>query len=406
MNAPMEVIDDSETAMVDEYLRNAVLETADPYDVWNMKISQLVKKVYYKNKLLGAVPAALLTLFDFYVNNNLRIGYVSRHYPIVHAFMALINLELYKHTREKKFISTAEDSLEWLSDNYSKGYSGYCWGINMPWVSKIATYHENTPHVTHTPYVLEAFISFQKETNTGRFDQIIESVLYFLDNDLNTMVDDNDMLAISYSPETETRIVVNANSYAMYCYALLLEQNGTENNHLKDKIRRLYNFILSNRQENGSWFYFADRNKGNFIDCFHSCFILKNIYKTNHIVSLPNADDVLAKGYQYLKRNFWDDTRLLFKRFSITDRPSLIKYDLYDNAEMLNLAVLLKDYDLMDMLSASIKNNFVVNDDIYSNIIYPNKRINRNTLRWAVFPYLCALCKYHSVKPASLVSKK
>lgn len=389
----IDVSKDPEIIMIEKYIAEIELKTSDPYDVWNMKIGQLIKKIYYKNKLLGSGPAALLTLFDFYINNHLRIGYKARHYPIVYAFMTLISLELYKHTSDKKYIEIAEKPLIWLINNYSKGYSGYCWGINMPWVSKIATYDESTPHVTHTPYVLEAFINFQKETGTQKFDHIIDGVLNFLDTDLNRMIDNSHILALSYSPMEETRIVINANSYAMFCYALLYEKNPVKNIHLKNKIIRLYKFILINQNKNGSWFYFSDVEKGNFIDCFHSCFVLKNIYKVSKIIPLPDSEEVISKGYHYIKRNFWDDDRKLFKRFSVTDRLSLIKYDLYDNAEMLNLAILLNDFNIKDKLSVSIKNSFVVNKNIYSNIIFPNLRTNKNTLRWAVFPYLYAFSK-------------
>jgi len=369
------------------------LTSPDPYDVWNLKIGQVIKKIYYKNRLLGIIPAAALTLFDFYLNNSLRIGYRQRVYPIAHSLKALTSLILYAKTRENEYLQLAEKSLEWLSQNYSRNYSGYCWGINMPWVSKIATYDEEVPHITHTPYALEAFVNYQKESKTVKYNKIIDSVLNFIEEDLSKIIDTKDTLALSYSPRTESRIVVNANSYAMFCYALLKERTPNLSNHIEDKIKRLYNFISSQQNDDGSWYYFADRKKGNFIDCFHSCFILKNIYKVNQITPLPGSNYILDKGFQYLKDHFWDDSKYLFTRFSKTDRMSLVKYDLYDNAEMLNLAILLNQNDLIEILSNSIKENFIVNTDIYSNIIYPNVRINKNTLRWASFPYLYALSK-------------
>jgi len=369
------------------------LNTPDPYDVWNMKTGQRVKKIYYKNKLLGSLPAAALTIYDFFLNNKLRWGYSPRQYPIAHAYRVLISLTLYQKTGNEEYIISARESLEWLGENYSRNYSGYCWGINMPWVSKIATYDEKTPHVTHTPYALEAFIRFQQETKTTKYDPIIDSVLNFLDKDLIKLVDSKDTLAVSYSPKTESRIVVNANSYAMFCYALLYGRNQNLNNHIGDSVMRLYHFLASTQHEDGSWHYFADDADGNFIDCFHSCIVLKNIYKVNQIIPLPDSHQVIEKGYAYLKKYFWNDTKKLFKRFSITDRMSLVKFDLYDNAEMLNLAIILKDDGLAGILNDSIGRNFVAGTDIYSHIIFPNLKINRNTLRWATYPYLYALSK-------------
>jgi hypothetical protein len=86
------------------------------------------------------------------------------------------------------------------------------------------------------------------------------------------------------------------------------------------------------------------------------------------------------------------DTRhFLFKRFSVKNKPSIVKFDLYDNAEMLNLALLLGDRCVADKLIASIDRNFRAGTDIYSQIDLFGVRRSRNTLRWAVMPYLYAL---------------
>ena len=367
--------------------------TSDQYDVWNTKLGQSVKKIYYKHKFLGLLPSAALVLFDFYPNNGLRFGYRKRKYPIAYAHHALITMEVYKKTGDQKYLSKAKTSLDWLIGNYSKGYSGYCWGINMPWVSKMAVYDENIPHVTHTPYVLEALLLYQELTKSQEYDIIISSILDFIENDLNEIIDTPSLLAVSYSPEPESRIVINANSYAMLCYALLLDRSPYGKAYIEDKIMRLYHFLVENQKEDGSWLYFADNAPGNFIDCFHSCFVLKNMLKVKEILPLPYSEKVIVKGYDYVKNNLWDAERNLFRRFSITDRLSLVKYDLYDNAEMLHLAIELGDRPMILKLSTSIEKNFVSGTDVYSNIILPNLKINKNHLRWATLPYLYALSK-------------
>ncbi len=384
-----------------KHLSSVGLKTPDPYDVWNTKLGQIIKKVYYKNIILGILPSAGLTIFDFYFNNHLRFGYHKRAYPIAHAHKALIGMELFRKTQEPQYLSFAQDSLSWLANNYSDGFSGYCWGINMPWVSKIAVYNENVPHITHTPYALEAFIDFQKLTGTKEYEDIIVSVFNFLENDLHKMIDNDLVLAVSYSPKIEKRIVINANSYAMLTYALLVEKSHLGQEYNEDKIKRLYQFLVNHQNADGSWYYFSDDAPGNFIDCFHTCIVLKNIYKVNKIVPLPNCVQIIAKGYEYLKNFLWDSDRNLFKRFSVTDRLSPVKFDLYDNAEMLNLAIKLKDNALIEVLTVSIKRNFVSGEDIYSHIVFPNLKVNKNTLRWAVLPYLYALSKIIEINQAT-----
>ncbi len=92
-----------------------------------------------------------------------------------------------------------------------------------------------------------------------------------------------------------------------------------------------------------------------------------------------------------MKNNFFVEKVGLFKRFSKSNKPSIVKFDLYDNAEMLNLAILMGDGSMVGELRKAIEKNFCVGEDIYSQIDIMGKKRNKNMLRWAVMPYLYAL---------------
>jgi hypothetical protein len=374
--------------LIERYLLTNDLSTYDPYDIWKTNVGVKVKQLYYKNKYIGIIPAGVLTIYDLYINNNLRIGYKKQEYPIVRAQAALALLNLYKKEHKDIYIEYAKKHIDWLIKNSSKGYSGYCWGISFEWVSKNGTYDVNMPHVTHTPYVLEAIVKYQHITKTNEYDEVIKSIFSFLENDIKIMLETDTKLAMSYAPVDEPRIVINANSYVMYMYVLLLEYFPERKKYIRKKIKKIYKFILDEQKENGSWLYYADNKNGNFIDCFHSAFVLKNIYKTNSIVSLENSEKILKNGYKYLENYFFDSNKKLFKRFTISDKPSLIIFDLYDNAEMLYILKIMKEYTNMNELKNSINNNFIKHENIFSKIIKNGIKIDKNTLRWAVMPYI------------------
>ncbi|HYM08911.1 MAG TPA: hypothetical protein VEU11_20330 [Terriglobales bacterium] len=377
-------------ALIQHFCARHDLSTYDPYDIWKTALGFRVKELYNSWPHLGLAPAAILALFDDVVNNELRISYTRSEYPIVRAMAALCLLNLYHRNRAPHLLEDANRHLEWLVAHSCSGYSGYCWGLGFPnAVSRNLVYSRDTPYSTMTPYALEAFVCFSQASQRARFHPVIKSIVRFFDYDIQVMEEDEQALATSYGPFRD-RTVINAVSYTMYSYSLLLPYASPRHTQrIEAKVRKLYAFIRRHQRTDGSWFY--SPHGRSFIDCFHSCLVLKNIIKCDRIVKLADAAAVVAVGYAYLKRSFLDERIFLFKRFSVKNKPGLVRFDLYDNAEALNLALLLGDACLAQSLLASVLEHFCRGLDIYSQIDVFGGRRNKNTLRWAVMPFLYAV---------------
>jgi len=370
--------------------------TFDLYDIWKDGIGLYVKKMYYKTPFFVTPFAAMLTVFDFFVNNKLRIGYTKQEYPIVRAQAALTLINTYKKTNKQEYLNAAKGHLDWLINNSSRGYSNPCWGVNFTWASKNGVYDANTPYITITPYVIEALVSFQNITKDYSFENIITGSKSFIYKDLKKQIDNDKYLAFSYAPVVEPRIVINANSYALLNLSILYKCNPTE--ELRKDIIRVVSFLKNEQRSDGSWLYYADMQEGNFIDCFHSCFILKNLIKSSKMLDFDiDAAAYIKNGWSYIKNHFYDGSIGLFKRFSITDKKGLVKFDLYDNAEALGICLLLGDKELTQKLKTSIDSKFVSGEDIYSIIDVFGAKRNRNHLRWATMPYLLALSDFYLI---------
>ena len=372
----------------DKYCCQQDLRTYDPYDVWKTHLGFCVKDIYNTNMQLGFLPAAMLTVFDMF--NHRRYFYQKQEYPIVRAWAVLILLNLYKKKPNLKYFEFAKLHLAWLAENHSTGYKGIGWGLNFPYaVSKGLHYDADTPFSTMTPYCLEAFVAYQEVTGDTCFDWILQDIFIFFDQDIRVMCEDEISMATSYTP-IKDRIVINALSYTMYALSILLKKlfNGS-NQAVEQKVKKLFNFIIMNQHDDGSWYYSPDGES--FIDCFHSCITIKNIIKTNQFISLNNAADCISRGYQFLRKKLFDEKKRLFRRFASANKPGIIKYDLYDNAEMLNLCYLCDDKEFAENLLESIKLSFCQHDQIYSQIDVFGRRINPAMLRLAVMPYLYSL---------------
>lgn len=377
-------------ATIEQYCDRSDLSTADPYDVWKTRPGFAVKGLFVRNRLTGLIPAAAIALFDTFINNRLRLFYRAQEYPIVRAMAAMAMLNLYGTGGPDRCLVAARRHLRWLAENPCTGYHGRGWGVGFAyWAGPGLVYDGNTPFTTVTPYVLEAFVAYGRATGDTQFDDCIRGVYQFLEKDVRVLAGTDEALATSYGPMRD-RIVNNAISYTAYSYCLLLPYiPQADRGAVLDKVRRLYAFIRAGQRPDGSWLY-SPQGRG-FIDCFHSCIVLKNLVKAARYVPLSGCGWVVMRGRQYLKDNFLDQRRGLVKRFSLRHAPSLVKFDLYDNAEMMNLAILTGDRDLAVRLARSIRRWFCRRDAIYSQIDLLGIRRNKGMLRWAVMPYLLAL---------------
>jgi hypothetical protein len=376
-------------ALIEHFCLRDDLSSYDPYDIWKTPLGFRVKDLYNHRPALGLLLAAPFALFDDVVNNRMRLFYSRSESPIVRATAALCLLNAFRTNHDHRFLDCAARHLEWLVDNSCRGYSGCCWGLGFPHaVSRDVVYDSNTPFTTTTPYALEALIAYSSISQETRFHPVIQSILRFFDSDIKIMEEDSETLVTSYGPFRDRR-VINAVSYTMYAYAMCLPYAAPDQvKVIETKIRKLYAYIRRQQKPDGSWFYSPDGRS--FIDCFHSCIVLKNVIKTAWILELSGSAALVARGYEYLKGSFLNESQSLFKRFAVKNKQGLVRFDLYDNAEALNVALLVGDFPVAQRLLDSVLQHFCRGTDIYSQIDFLGVRRNKNTLRWAVMPFLHA----------------
>ncbi len=112
----------------------------------------------------------------------------------------------------------------------------------------------------------------------------------------------------------------------------------------RDEYRRIaernLNFVLGSQQANGSWFYASDEVR-DFVDHFHTCFVLKALAKIDGLVGHAGCRQAIEAGVDYYVRNLFDDKGLP-KPFSRAPRLTVYRQELYDYAECINLGVLLR----------------------------------------------------------------
>jgi hypothetical protein len=100
-------------------------------------------------------------------------------------------------------------------------------------------------------------------------------------------------------------------------------------------------FVLDNQNPDGSWYYAADGVR-DFVDHFHTCFVMKALAKIHALTGDPEVLNALKRGVDYYLAHLFGDDRLP-RPFARAPRLTVYKCELYDCAESINLCLLLRD---------------------------------------------------------------
>ena len=121
-----------------------------------------------------------------------------------------------------------------------------------------------------------------------------------------------------------------------------------------DALRPGGRLVLETQNPDGSWFYALDHVR-DFVDHFHTCFVLKALAKIYRLTRDQRIDEALEKGVEYYVCNLFDKDGLP-KPFSRAPRLTVYKRELYDCAECINVCLLLRSRfpDLENILTNAI----------------------------------------------------
>jgi hypothetical protein len=220
------------------------------------------------------------------------------------------------------------------------GYSGKCWGYPFDWQNNRGLWKKNTPYITCTPYCFEAFLGLYDAIGEQRYLDIARSIATFVYTDLKDTPMGPDAAAASYSPMDETK-VVNASAYRAW---VLFEADKRFNlPEYKAKAQRNLNFILQSQQADGSWLYAVATPGEGFIDHFHTCFVLKKLFKINQSLNSSAVAEAIRKGYAYYREKLYRADGLP-RAFALEPRTQIVTLEMYNFAEAITLGALLRDF--------------------------------------------------------------
>jgi hypothetical protein len=297
------------------------------------------KALYYKKPLLGTLAVAPMILSEAFVPSARGLFWKRQRFPIADAHYAMGFAFLSQVLDEKRYYQRAVHFLEVLKATRSSGYERYCWGYPFNWETRGGTLRAGTPFITTVPYVYEAFRQVYQIDGDQQWLDIMRSIADHALLDYHDLVTSDDASSCAYMPVPDDPCgVINASAYR----AFLLTRASVDfsEKHYKKVADRNLNFVIENQNADGSWFYSIDGVR-DFVDHFHTCFVLKALAKIEALTGNPQCTKAIERGVDYYVKNLFDEQGMP-KPFSRRPRLTVYRRELYDYAECINLAVLLK----------------------------------------------------------------
>ena len=172
----------------------------------------------------------------------------------------------------------------------------------------------------------------------AEYEQIMESIARHAVFDIKDFPVGENASSCSYTPFDKGG-VINAAAYRSFLLTSASQIFNKEEYSLTAE--RNLNFVLSNQNPDGSWFYAVDGVR-DFVDHYHTCFVMKALAKIHALTGHAATLEALSNGVDYYVNNLFDADGLP-KPFSRAPRLTVYKRELYDCAECINLCLLLRN---------------------------------------------------------------
>lgn len=295
------------------------------------------KALYYRYRTIGTAAVAPIIFCEAFLPSARRLFHHQIRFPIADAHYAMGFLFLHQTTGEPSCLEKASHFLDELKKSRSPGFEEYCWGYPFDWVTRGGVMKKNTPLITTTPYVYEAFLQAFEASPRPEWKEILGSIARHARFEIKDFKTSELASSCSYSP-FDGGGVINAAAYR--AFLLFSASQFFSNDDYRAIAQRNLNFVLEAQNPDGSWYYAVDRVR-DFVDHFHTCFVMKALGKIYALTDDERCYNALATGTQYYLKNLFDEQGLP-KPFSKAPRLTVYKRELYDCAECINLGLILR----------------------------------------------------------------
>jgi len=297
------------------------------------------KALYYRKPALGTLAVSPIIFCEAFVPTARALFWKKQRFPIADAHYAMGFAFLSQVLGEQDHYRRAVHFLDVLEATRCPRYERHAWGYPFDWVTRTGTIRAATPFITTVGYPYEAFRQVYEIDKDERWRKVMQSIAQHALLDYRDREISPGIATCAYTPNPDDAAgVVNASAYRA---ALLTKAAHDFPDPEYGRVaERNLNFVLTSQNADGSWPYAVDGQR-DFVDHFHTCFVLKALVAIETIAGDRRCSGAIERGVQYYVTHLFDAGRLP-KPFSRAPRLTVYRRELYDYAECINLATLLR----------------------------------------------------------------
>jgi rhamnogalacturonyl hydrolase YesR len=215
-------------------------------------------------------------------------------------FFAQGYLKLHRAYGDPVFLEKAKFCLQWLIENRSPQFRGYCWGNHFDYQSRGGNISKGTPTIVWTGLISHAFLDAYEQLGDKPYLEVAKSACDFILDELGWQEFPEGFL-LRYYPNAD--ILVH-NSSMIGASLLARVDSLSPNPRYRELAERAIQYTLHHQTPEGGWYYGVG-DKWAWIDNFHTGYVLEALAIFIRATGFTKYEPALRKGYEFFVRTFF-----------------------------------------------------------------------------------------------------
>lgn len=270
------------------------------FDLFDALLSPLIDKLTEQNVLIRRLAIQINRRMPF--NFRPLFGISKKiHTKTISDMLSIYSL-LYNNHNQKVNLDKARLMYDWLIERKITFDEGVSWGLNFPYTTRFTNASHETPNLFNTLNSANALIDYYDIIQDSSVEKNISKVISFMYNNLGILYVKDSMAWFRYYPnQTIPNFNVNAAAASFF-----VRVNETFKNIIipQTDISKLLTFLELYQNSDGSWYYAASKD-GQWIDGFHSGYIIESLAYIKSASNQYDVDDMLTKGVNFYINNLF-----------------------------------------------------------------------------------------------------